>query len=323
MQLSSSAVCLYFYLLNVSNKSGWNGFVVLSDAKITADLSVQRTALSTARTALENAGLIRLQNRGNGRGKTVYDIISPQIKNCTKRAVSHQSPTPEETAQNMQISSEENCTKRAYKNVKNCTENCTKRAVSYIINNILSNSNELSNIFSYKTKNNIIDSEYKYSSSTISGCGDAGDVVKKFLEEITDTHFVQHATIALSISEGEYFSLIDSVISEWLLSAPENFLPKNSPHKHLINQVRIKRDCPGEQKAQASARAKIIREQKQKVQAEQRRQEESEQRGRSGLDAFLASKGLKPGDSILATINLQDTEEDAIRELREKFPSKE
>lgn len=317
-QLSLSAVCLYFYLLHVSNKAGWSGNVIISDAKIMADLSVQRTALSSARMALERVGLIHLRNRGNGRGKTVYDIIPPSAKNCTKRAVSHLTSTSEETAQNMQINEENNCTKRADKNVKNCTENCTKRADSHLINNILSNSNELSNIFSYKTKNNIIDSEYLYSSSTIFE-GDGGDVVKKFFEEITAAHFVQNATVALSISKEEYLRHVESVIAEWVLSAPENFLPENFPHKHLINQVRIKRDCPGEQKAQAAAHAKQCREQEQKAQADRERQESTELRGRAAFEAYMASKGLNPGDSVLAAINLQDTEEDAIRELRERF----
>lgn len=317
-QLPLSAVCLYFYLLHASNRAGWCGYVILADAKIMADLSVQRTALSSARLALERVGLIHLRNRGNGRGKTVYDIIPPSVKNCTKRADSHQFPTAEETAQNIQISTQEICTKRAFKNVKNCTENCTKRADSHLINNILSNSNELSNIFSYKTKNNVIDSEYKYSSSTTSAVDGADVVSKKFFEEISDMHFVRHATLALSIAKEEYLRHAETVIAEWLLYAPENFLPENSPHRHLINQVRIKRDCPHEQNAQATARAKQCREQEQKAQAERELKESTELRGRVALEAYKASKGQNPHSSLQIP---HYTEADAIQDVRKLFAS--
>lgn len=291
-QLPVSAICLYFYLLNVANKVGWGGAFTLTDAKIMADLAIQRTALASARKALEKAGLINIQNRGNGRGKTLYDITPPQHKI---------------TAQNIQITPENKCTKRAFKNVKNCTDNCTKRAVSHLINNILSNTNVLSNIFYNKTKNNIDNSEYKYSSSSILG-DDDGDVdVKNFIEKITDKHFVQNATIALSISQEQYFRLAQAIMAEWLLTAPENFSPENSPLKHLFNQLRIKRDCHGEQKACAEAHARRSKEQEQKACAEQEQKERAVPRGSSGLKAYLASKGLSPEDSILNTLSSQSS----------------
>lgn len=321
LQVTTTAVALYFYLLHTSNRTGWCGYVVLADAKIMADLSVQRTALSSARLALERVGLIRLRNRGNGRGKTVYDIIPPSVKNCTKRADSHQFFKAEETAQNIQISTQENCTKRAFKNVKNCTENCTKRADSHLINNILSNSNELSNIFTDKTKNNVIDSEYKYSSSTTT-TDDVDDVEKKFFDEISEPHFVRHATKALSIAKEQYLQLAQTIISEWLIAEPENFLPENSPRKHLINQMRIKRDHPGELKAQASIQAKILQQQEQQEREEKEQQERAEPRGSSGLQAYMQSKGLKQGESILKTLSPQQpSEEDAIQDVRRLIAS--
>lgn len=314
MQLSTTAVAVYFYLLHISNRTGWNGSVALSDAKIMADLGINRTALANARITLTDAGIIALRNRGNGRGKTVYDIIRSMKKNnCTFHADSSPNHNTAETAQNMQITPQDNCTFHALKNVKNCTDNCTKRADSHLINNILSTSNEVSDIFN-KTKN-IVDSEYKYSSSTTSLTVD--DVAKKFFEEISDAHFVRHAVLALAITKEQYLSLARAVIAEWQLSEPANFLPENSPKKHLINQVRIKRDHPGELRAQAAARTAEVRRQERQARAEQEQRESTEPRGQEALKIYRASKGMKPDENILSVLSpRKQSEEDAIRDAR-------
>lgn len=179
-------------------------------------------------------------------------------------------------------------------------------------NILLSNSNELSNN-NYSKKDDELN---KFIINNINGgSDDVDDVAKVFFEKISNTHFVRHATKALSISAEEFLQNAKIIIAEWKLLGLINFLPENTPEKHLINQMRIKRDLPAEKKAQAGAKERQIKITENKIKEEQIQRESTELRGSAALAAFRHSKGLSDNNSITSMIGVT-SEAEAIRDVR-------
>lgn len=180
-----------------------------------------------------------------------------------------------------------------------------------LFNNILlSDSNESSN------NNYSIDDEFKNSSSTTKDVDDVDDVAEKFFKKISDVHFIRHARKALSLSASEFIAHAQAVISEWKISSPQSFLDENTPERHLINQIRIKRDCPNENKARQKERVRATAEEEKKQKEEEQQRMKSVPVGNVATKEFLRSKGLNPDGSILQALGIPYTEDDAIREAR-------
>lgn len=177
--------------------------------------------------------------------------------------------------------------------------------------NILSTPNRADNNSNINNK----DDGIKNNSIIINNDGDVDDVAKSFFEKISDAHFVRHARKALSISAEEFLQHAKVIIAEWKISSVQNFLPENTPEKHLINQVRIKRDLPAEIKAQASTKEREARQLREKQIEQKLKQESAEPRGAAALAALRRSKGLADGDSVFNLIT-STSEADAIRDAR-------
>lgn len=179
-------------------------------------------------------------------------------------------------------------------------------------NILLSNSNELSNN-NYSKKDDELN---KFIINNINGgSDDVDDVAKVFFEKISNTHFVRHATKALSISAEVFLQNAKIIIAEWKLLGLINFLPENTPEKHLINQMRIKRDLPAEIKAQAGVKERQNKITENKIKEEQIQRESTELRGSAALAAFRQSKGLSEKENIISMIGVT-SEAEAIRDVR-------
>jgi hypothetical protein len=179
-------------------------------------------------------------------------------------------------------------------------------------NIVLSNSNELSNN-NYSKKDDELN---KFIINNINGgSDDVDDVANAFFEKISNTHFVRHATKALSISAEVFLQNAKIIIAEWKLLGLINFLPENTPEKHLINQMRIKRDLPAELKAQAGAKERQNKITENKIKEEQIQRESTELRGSAALAAFRQSKGLSENENIISMIGVT-SEAEAIRDVR-------
>lgn len=72
---------LYFYLLKTANGLGWVAEFWHSDAKTAGNVGLSINSLKTARTRLQEAGLISFSAGGKGFGdKTRYQILTPKLE---------------------------------------------------------------------------------------------------------------------------------------------------------------------------------------------------------------------------------------------------
>lgn len=180
--------------------------------------------------------------------------------------------------------------------------------------NILSNANALSNNY------NLDDIEFK-KFNIINNAGDVvadDDVVLNFWKKVTTSSFMEKAQKALSITQEDYIGFARTVVAEWSISSPENFLPEKTPEKHLLNQIRIKRDSPTEKKAcQSRARVALNTQRASENKAtQQATQIPAEPTGHEAFKIYLRSKGLDETTSLLDVVTTSSGENDAIREAR-------
>lgn len=69
---------LYFFLLNLANRSYWKEWMEYSDTKLTANIGVSVSVIRNARNRLQDANLIKFEVGGKGfRVKTRYQILTP------------------------------------------------------------------------------------------------------------------------------------------------------------------------------------------------------------------------------------------------------
>ena len=77
-QFSCCETRLYFYLLKIANRLGWEDNWTRSDTKVSSDVGVSVKVFKSARNRLVQAGLIECK-QGNGRGnKSTYSIKGVQ-----------------------------------------------------------------------------------------------------------------------------------------------------------------------------------------------------------------------------------------------------
>lgn len=77
-QFSCCETRLYFYLLKVANRLGWENNWTHSDDKTAANVGVSNNSMKNARNRLIQAGLIAIKAGGKGfRDKTRYQILIP------------------------------------------------------------------------------------------------------------------------------------------------------------------------------------------------------------------------------------------------------
>jgi len=79
---NGSSTRLYFYLLNLANRSYWTSdWLEYGDEKMKITLVVFADVLRTAREKLKQASLINYVSGGDGKGvKTRYQILTPKGK---------------------------------------------------------------------------------------------------------------------------------------------------------------------------------------------------------------------------------------------------
>ena len=79
---NGSSTRLYFYLLNLANRSYWaSDWLECGDERMKVTLVVSADVLRTAREKLKQASLINYVSGGNGKGvKTRYQILTPKGK---------------------------------------------------------------------------------------------------------------------------------------------------------------------------------------------------------------------------------------------------
>lgn len=143
-------------------------------------------------------------------------------------------------------------------------------------------------------------------------------VVLNFWKKVTTSSFMEKAQKALSITQEDYIGFARTVVAEWSISSPENFLPEFTPEKHLLNQIRIKRDSPTEKKAcQSRARVALNTQRASENNAtQQATQIPAEPTGHEAFKIYLRSKGLDETTSLLDVVTTSSGENDAIREAR-------
>ena len=95
----------------------------------------------------------------------------------------------------------------------------------------------------------------------------------------------------------------------------QNFLPENTPQSHLLNQIRIKRDCVSETKAQASFAERELKQQRKQAEAIKAEQEQNEPRGYAALAELRRKHGLSDTDSTLSMLS-KPTEAEALAEFK-------
>lgn len=77
-QFSCCETRLYFYLLKIANRLGWENNWTHSDNKTCANVGVSKNAMKNARNRLIQANLISIKAGGNGaKDKTRYQILIP------------------------------------------------------------------------------------------------------------------------------------------------------------------------------------------------------------------------------------------------------
>ena len=83
-QFSCCETRLYFYLLKIANRLGWEDNWTRSDTKVSSDVGVSVKVFKSARNRLVQAGLIECK-QGNGRGnKSTYSIKGVQKGSCLR-----------------------------------------------------------------------------------------------------------------------------------------------------------------------------------------------------------------------------------------------
>lgn len=145
--------------------------------------------------------------------------------------------------------------------------------------------------------------------------GDVDAAAERFCFEISKKEFIESATKALSISEKEYTTHARAIIAEWRIANMQNFLPENTPQSHLLNQIRIKRDCVSETKAQASFAERELKQQRKQAEAIKAEQERNEPRGYAALAELRRKHGLSDTDSTLSMLS-KPTEAEALAEFK-------
>ena len=145
--------------------------------------------------------------------------------------------------------------------------------------------------------------------------GDVDAAAERFCFEIFKKEFVESATKALSISEKEFTTHARAIIAEWRIANMQNFLPENTPQSHLLNQIRIKRDCINETKAQASFAERELKQQRKQAEAIKAEQERNEPRGYAALAELRRKHGLSDTDSTLSMLS-KPTEAEALTEFK-------
>lgn len=184
------------------------------------------------------------------------------------------------------------------------------------------NVNDYNNISSPNGESNYSNINYKDDEnkniSIINNKDASGDVdaaAERFCFEIFKKEFVESATKALSISEKEFTSHARAIIAEWRIANMQNFLPENTPQSHLLNQIRIKRDCVSETKAQASFAERELKQQRKQAEAIKAEQERNEPRGYAALAELRRKHGLSDNDSTLSMLS-KPTEAEALAEFK-------
>ena len=145
--------------------------------------------------------------------------------------------------------------------------------------------------------------------------GDVDAAAERFCFEIFKKEFIESATKALSISEKEFTTHARAIIAEWRIANMQNFLPENTPQSHLLNQIRIKRDCVSETKAQASFAERELKQQRKQAEAIKAEQERNEPRGYAALAELRRKHGLSDNDSSLSMLS-KPTEAEALAEFK-------
>lgn len=145
--------------------------------------------------------------------------------------------------------------------------------------------------------------------------GDVDAAAERFCFEIFKKEFIESATKALSISEKEFMTHARAIIAEWRIANMQNFLPENTPQSHLLNQIRIKRDCVSETKAQASFAERELKQQRKQAEAIKAEQERNEPRGYAALAELRRKHGLSDNDSTLSMLS-KPTEAEALAEFK-------
>ena len=145
--------------------------------------------------------------------------------------------------------------------------------------------------------------------------GDVDAAAERFCLEIFKKEFIESATKALSISEKEFTTHARAIIAEWRIANMQNFLPENTPQSHLLNQIRIKRDCVSETKAQASFAERELKQQRKQAEAIKAEQEQNEPRGYAALAELRRKHGLSDNDSTLSMLS-KPTEAEALAEFK-------
>ena len=145
--------------------------------------------------------------------------------------------------------------------------------------------------------------------------GDVDAAAERFCFEIFKKEFIESATKALSISEKEFTTHARAIIAEWRIANMQNFLPENTPQSHLLNQIRIKRDCVSETKAQASFAERELKQQRKQAEAIKAEQERNEPRGYAALAELRRKHGLSDTDSTLSMLS-KPTEAEALAEFK-------
>lgn len=219
--------------------------------------------------------------------------------------------------QNARKKTTKNNQKQPKVNSKNNQESTEKQPNNVYYNNILSSTDVESNNYS-----NIEDVELnKFNiNNNKENPVDVDDAAEKFFLEISKREFFTQACQALSISERDFFSYAQTIVAEWKISGIKNFLPENTPSTHLINQMRIKRDSPSENKAQSRFCDIVKRKQAEEEEKQKQRQEREErEKCRGGQQAFREKMGLKEGESITVLLT-RPSEGDALTEYRKLNP---
>lgn len=184
------------------------------------------------------------------------------------------------------------------------------------------NVNDYNNISSPNGESNYSNINYKDDEnkniSIINNKDASGDVdaaAERFCFEIFKKEFIESATKALSISEKEFTTHARAIIAEWRIANMQNFLPENTPQSHLLNQIRIKRDCISETKAQASFAERELKQQRKQAEAIKAEQERNEPRGYAALAELRRKHGLSDNDSTLSMLS-KPTEAEALAEFK-------
>lgn len=219
----------------------------------------------------------------------------------------------------VEISVEKQAKKQAKNKLKQPKNNLKQpNSTPYNNNNILSTSNEVSN-------NYYLDNVELNKFNIINSVVDVVDVANCFFKKVTEADFIRRASASLCISENEFRAHARSIIAEWTSVCPENFLPENTPEKHLVNQIRIKRDSPTERKAAQDYARRMARQAQPPASTHNNTPQQSasppQPTGHEAFKIYLRSKGLAETTSLLDIVTTSSGENEAISEARRLLKS--